>query len=265
MERVTDRDFCAVRTARLSSTGVDRHGDRIPLPELQRFKRQIEETPELRLTRLDHQYDRISGEILDVWIEEDEDESEDIHYLSAEIGIFEGNEHIVGKIESGELSGMSLSIAVYENCESEDWDDLSPNLQVGVDGHYREELNHFLKRSGNPYRIQIQKSVEGDAIFEFAVVNKESILQLLSVVMIWLLNRKYEGVSVEFPDLNLIKVENNIDIESVFNRVVESDEVPDIDGSELTEEEEQEVKKRIVEELADELELLDDSDENESE
>lgn len=263
MERVTDRDFCAVRIARLSSTGVDRHGDRIPLSELRRIKRQIENKPELRLTRLDHQYDRISGEILDVWIEEDEEE--DIHYLSAKIGIFEGNENIVEKIESGELGGMSLSIAVYENCEREDWDKLSPNVQVGVDGHDREELNSLLKRSGNPYRIQIQKSVEGDAIFEFAVANKESILQILSIVMIWLINRKYEGLSVEFPDLNLIKVENNIDIEGVFNQIVESDEVPNIDGSELTEEEEQKVKKRIVEELADELELLDETEQDESE
>lgn len=265
MDRVTGRDFCVVKTARLSSTGVDHHGDRFPLSALRHYKEQLEQNPELRLLRLEHQNDEITGEIVDIWIEEDDDE--DLHYLSGVIGIFEGKEHIAEKIESGELSGMSLSVAIYENCESEDWDNLSPNVQLGVEAHYRDELNTFLSRSGKPYRIQVQKSVEGDAIFEFAVANRESILELLSIVMIWLVNRRYEGLNVDFPDLNLVKVENDVDvdIESVFNRVIESEKVPNIEESELTEDEEQKVKERIVKELADELELHNGENEDKSE
>jgi len=226
MERVTDRNFCATREIIFSSTGVDRHGDRLPLSELRQLKSQIENHPEKRYITLRHNSDDVAGEMIDVWIKEDEEE--DLHYLCAEIGIYEGNEEVVGLIESGELGGFSIAGHLYENCDAEYWESRTPNVRITADGHDRKSLNPILRESGEEYRIEVQKSLGAEAIFEFATENWDTIENILTVVALWYINRTGEGIEIS-PTISIVSSEVTIDVDSLIKRVEKKVEAEDIE------------------------------------
>lgn len=242
MERATDREFCEVCTAIISSTGVDKHGDRIHPDALRSIKNQIENEPEKRFMYLYHNKDTPTGEIIDVWIEEDDD---DTHYLHAEIGIYEGHENVVEKVESGELSGMSIGFYVYENCNEDYWESRAPNLKITVDGNDRRSLNGVLNESGEAYRIEVQKSGDAAAIFDFAIQNWGTIQKLVILVVIWAINR--EGDGFEFsPTINLVNPEVTIDVDSLVKTVV-----TELDSEKVDDENIEDVKEIVNEEIKD--------------
>lgn len=231
MERATDRKFCEMSRAILSTTGVDRHGDRLHETTLKQVKSQIENDPEKRILRLNHEKDKSYGEIVNIWIEKEDD---GLHYLYADIGIYQGHEEIVEKVESGELGGMSLGFYTYVNSNKSDWESRTPNLNITVDGHERKSLNNILKEFDEEYRIEIQKSIDAAAVFEFVADNWGFIEDVALLSIYWFVNERTGGFEIS-PKISLINQETTIELDALSKKVVneaESEKL-DIDDIEL--------------------------------
>lgn len=241
--RVTEREFCLVSEVVFCSTSVDRHGDRLTKRALESVRDQILSDPDKRILRHKHDEAVANGEILDVYLEE----NDGIWYLKGEVGIFEGREEVKEQILSGELGGLSLTFRQYEGTTEEEWETERVSAKLRLEGAYREDLRERLKTVAPEFAVVIQKSATAPAIFEFATDNAELLGDILTYSFIWWLSKRSDGIAIEAPVVEFPKIDVTIDFSLIENRV----RIGDVEEREAVPEE---VREEITDEILAELE-----------
>jgi hypothetical protein len=248
MERVTDREFAVVLETTVSSTGQDRHGDVMSAHNLEGLKRQFEEEPELRLLHRDHEPDQVIGEIIDVWLTEDDDE-ESVVLLKADVGVFEGKREAIEDIATGKLGGMSVTIAQYRGTSEDDWEDTEPSVVVDVPAGERHYLDSLLLENEFEYRLQIQKEAAGGAIFELLIENEEALFDLAKMAVMYYLGKNVEGVNVDLPNISLVNIEANLDMNLLQQNVIRELAPKITEGETIEEEDVEDAVEEALEEI----------------
>lgn len=163
LERLNpEKDFCETFENVASGTNKDKQGDIIPLPELKKVKKSMEEDPERRFLTYKHG-ERIVGEILDVWIEERGEH----HYLITENGIYEDSEDVVEEIKEGKIGGLSITISQLFNIDKEAAEGREPVAEVAIPGIYKQEIVPIIEENDEPVKLITQKGELAAVIIQF--------------------------------------------------------------------------------------------------
>jgi len=100
------KDFIGYVGGYICTTDVDSHGDRLPTEFIDKFKKQLDQNPMLRIMKLQHNIKDSSGEIFDYRV----NKKGKWKGLWVEVGIYKNRKDVWERIEKGELTGFSISL-----------------------------------------------------------------------------------------------------------------------------------------------------------
>lgn len=238
MKRISDENIKLKLEGTFTSAIVDKAGDRLAEESIINIKNQIENNPKKRRFTVDHS-GRVVGEILDVWTNRNDD---GILELNGTVGVYEGNDDVIERIESGKLSGFSIEAHYFENTDEKEWSNADQIMRLEVDGEQRGEIHPELSSQGLKFKTKLEKSATGIAVFAIIVENIHKI-----AFAIVLLHKYYsstqseesarsEARNVELPNGEEIEIDQ--DVEDVLNDIEDSlEEEIDIDYESLSREE----------------------------
>jgi len=160
---------------------------------------------------------------LNVWTNRNDD---GILELNGTVGVYEGNNNVLERIESGELGGFSIEAHYFENTDEEEWSNAGQKLRLEVDGEQRGEIHPELSSQGLKFKTNLEKSAVGIAVFTIIVDNIHKI-----AFAIVLLHKYYKSTqsaesgrdepeNIELPNGESLDI--NQDVEDVLNDVENS-------------------------------------------
>jgi len=222
MKRISDKDIALRIKGTFTSTVVDKNGDRLTEEAILDIKDQIEENPEKRRFTVDHS-GRVVGEILDIRTNKNDD---GILELNGTVGVYEGNDDVIKRIESDELSAFSIEGHYFENTDKKEWSDTDQTMKLEVDSNQRGEIHQELSSHGLKFKTELKKSATGIAVFTIIVENIHKIA--FSVVLLhkyYSNNRSKDGNGGEIRNIKLpnggeIDIEQGVD--NILNDIEDS-------------------------------------------
>lgn len=238
MKRISDENIELKIQGTLTSAVVDKAGDRLAERAIIDIKNQMENNPKKRRFTVDHSR-RVVGEILEIWTNRNDD---GILELNGTVGIYEGNDDVIERIEADELSGFSIEAHYFENTDENEWSNADQILRLQVDGNQRGEIHKKLSTQGLKFKTRLEKSATGIAVFAIIVENIHKIA--LAIILLHGYYSKIqseesansEAGNIEFPNGEEIDIDQ--DVEDVLNDVEDMlGEETDIDYESLSREE----------------------------
>lgn len=221
MERISDEKIEIELEGTFTSAVVDKAGDRVAKKAIISMKNQIERDPEKRRFTVDHS-NRVVGEIMDVWTNVN---SDGIFELNGTVGIYEGNDDVIERIEKGDLSGFSIEAHYFENTNRKEWSRSVDKLKLEVDGAQRGEIHSEFSSADLKFRTDLEKSATGLAIFTVIVENIHYIALAIVILHKYFIadDEEIEGnrpENIELPNGDSVDIAQNI--EKVLEEVEES-------------------------------------------
>lgn len=185
LERLNaEKDFCETFESVASGTNKDRQGDIIPLSELKKVKKQMEENPEKRVLTYKHG-DRVVGEILDVRIEEKDDH----HLLITKNGVYEDAEDVADEIKQGELRGLSITISQLFNIDEGEAEGREPVAETAIPGIYKQEIVPIIEENDEPVKLITQKDALAPIIIQFIADNPLGSAYVIKDIYQWYMSK----------------------------------------------------------------------------
>ena len=229
MDRISDKPIEIKLEGTFTSAVVDKAGDKVAEEDIVNKKNQIENGPKKRRVTVDHS-GRVVGEVLDIRLDRNDD---GILELNGTVGVYEGNEEVIERIEQGDLKAFSIEAHYFENTDPQELASADSTLKIAVDGKQRGEIHSGLSSAGLRFKTDLEKSATALAVFTVIVENIHYIALAIVILHKYFIadgedDENNRPEDVELPNGESVDITQNI--ETVLRQVEDSlDEELDID------------------------------------
>lgn len=142
-----------------------------------------------------------------------------------------------------------MTISQYRGVSEDDWEDVEPSVVLDTSAGERHFLDKLLQENEFEYRLNIEKDVAGGAVFEFLIQNEEALIDLAKMAVMYYLAKNAEGVDVQLPNISLINIEADIDMNLLQRNVIRELAPSLFEGETVEEEDVEEAVEKAVEEM----------------